>query len=140
MVARPGARWWLLAAGWKKAVLRLVPVVVAVGVWKWRTGTEWVGGLVAGPVAGLVIGRGIVAARLRRHRRELERPLSAALAPALGVAPREVEAGLEIRDDFADAPGGEYVGEIVLPDDWAALAWAKGHGAGDGAGPAIHRP
>jgi hypothetical protein len=55
-----------------------------------------------------------------RHRRELVCPLSGALAPYLGVPPGEVQAGLEIRPDFADAPGGEHVGALVLPDVWAA--------------------
>jgi hypothetical protein len=54
------------------------------------------------------------------HRRQLERPLSAALAPYLGISPIAVEAGLTVRPDYADAGTGEHVAALELPDNWAA--------------------
>jgi hypothetical protein len=111
---------WVLAAGWKRAAVRLGAVAVLVCLWRWRHTTEWVLALVGGPVLGLLAGRAIQAGRRWRHTRELERPVALALAPYLGMAPRAVEDALTVRPDFEDAAGGEHVGALGLPDHWAA--------------------
>lgn len=111
---------WVLAAGWKRVAVRLVLVAVAAGLVCWRGGTLWILGLAGGPLAGLGLVRLVRAVRLRWHRGSLERPLSAALAPYLGIPPRSVEDALSVRPDFEDAEGLEHVGALVLPDDWAA--------------------
>jgi len=116
---------WRLWAGWKRAVVRLAVVAAVVGLWRWRTGTEWVLVLVGGPLAGLGLWRCVVAVRLWRHRGTLERPMASALAPFLGVPPRTVEAALAVEPGFADAAGGEHVAAVALPDHWAATADQK---------------
>jgi hypothetical protein len=55
-----------------------------------------------------------------RHHREVISPAAAALAPFLGTTPRNVEAGLKIRRDYADANGGEHIASLALPDHYAA--------------------
>jgi hypothetical protein len=112
--------WWSMAAGWQRLAVRLAAIAVAVGLWRWRTGTEWTLALTGGPTLGVVAWRAWRGVVLWSHRRQLERPLSAALAPYLGVPPIAVEAGLTVRPDYADAGGGEHVAAIELPDHWAA--------------------
>lgn len=101
-------------------MIRLAVVAALVGLWRWRTGTEWVLAGLGGPWLGLRAVGGVWAWQRARHRRELLRPLSAALAPYLGVPASEVEAGLSIPPGHADADGGEHVGSLRLPDEWAA--------------------
>jgi hypothetical protein len=116
---------WALMAGWKRAAVRLAVAVVLVSLWRWRLATELVLALTGGPLAGLWLWGRVMAVRLYRHRRAVERPLSAALAPFLGIDPGEVEDGLGVRPDFEDAAGGEHVGDLELPDHWAATADLK---------------
>jgi hypothetical protein len=94
--------------------------VVLAGLLRWRAGTELTLALVGGPLAGLWLWGRVEAVRLYQHRRALERPLSAALAPFLGVEPREVEGGLSIDPGYADTGSGEHVAALELPDHWAA--------------------
>ena len=56
----------------------------------------------------------------RRHRKQVERPAQAALAPFLGTPPGSVD--LAVRRGFADAKGGEHVAVLTLPDHYAATA------------------
>jgi hypothetical protein len=100
-------------------------LALLVCVWRWRTATEWTLATVGGPALGLWLWGRVTACRLWRHRRSLERPLSAALAPFLGITPQEVEHGLTVRPDFEDAAGGEHVGGLELPDHWAATGDLK---------------
>jgi hypothetical protein len=116
---------WVLLAGWKRAAVRLAVLAAAVGLWRWRTGTEWVLALTGGPLAGLGAWRCAVAVRLWRHRATLERPMASALAPFLGVPPRTVEAALAVEPGFEAAAGGEHVAALELPDHWAATADQK---------------
>jgi hypothetical protein len=117
--------WWALQAGWKRAALRLLAVATLAGIkWDGRV-TLWVLALFGGPVLGVLLWRAIVAVRLWRHKRELVRPLSAALSPFLGVAPPVVQSGLSVRPDFEGTEGGEHVGALGLPDHWAATADQK---------------
>lgn len=109
---------WAMRAGWSRAAIRLAVVAALVGLWRWRTGTEWALGLAAGPVAGWRVVRVVRAVQAARHQRELIVPLSGALAPFLGVSAGEVAAALEVRPDFDDVPGGEDVGVLQLPDEW----------------------
>jgi hypothetical protein len=114
--------WWSMAAGWHRLALRLVLAAVLVGLWRWRTGTEWTLALVGGPVVG-VLGwrawRGVVS---WSHRRQVVRPLSAALSPYLGISPVAVETRLEVRPDYDDAGSGEHVASLELPEHWAATS------------------
>lgn len=111
---------WVLMAGWKRAALRVALVAVLAGLWRWPHATEWALTLSGGPLAGLMAWRGVLAVRLWRHRRTLERPLSLALAPYLGTAPRAVEAALTVEPGFEAADGGQHVAVLELPDHWAA--------------------
>src|ERR1019366_5183966 len=116
---------WVLWAGWKRLGVRLVLVAELAGLWRWRDGTIWALAVLGGPLAGLGLWRVVAAVRVRWHRRSLEVPLSAALAPFLGIPPRSVETALTIRPDFEDAAGLEHVGALQLPDDWAATSGQK---------------
>lgn len=116
---------WRLWAGWKRAAVRLVLVAVLAGLWRWRSLTEWALALTGGPLLGLLAWQGVTAVRFWRHRRTLERPAAAALAPFLGVAPRAVEAALTVEPGFESAAGGEHVAVLELPDHWAATADQK---------------
>jgi hypothetical protein len=89
------------------------------GLWRWRTGTEWVLGLTGGPLAGWGAWRAVVALQTGRHRRQLERPMALALAPFLGIAPRAVESALLVEPGYDAASGGEHVAALELPDHWA---------------------
>jgi hypothetical protein len=112
--------WWGMAAGWQRLAVRLVLVAVLIGLLGWRGITEWVLALTGGPAVGIAAVVGWRRLMLRVHRRQLERPLSSALSSYLGISPIAVEAGLEVRQDYADASGGEHVGSLALPDHWAA--------------------
>lgn len=112
--------WWAMLAGKHRLALRLACVAVFVGLWRWRHATEWALALAGGPAVGWLAWRACRAAVLRGHLHKLERPLAAALAPYLGVSPLAVEASLAVRPDYADADGGEHLGELALPDHWAA--------------------
>jgi hypothetical protein len=118
----PGGSPWARAAGWHRAVLRVVLLAALYGLWRARHLTEWTLTLAGGPVLGLALWRAVRAVRLWRHKRELVRPLSAALSPFLGVPPSVAESALSVRPDFEDAAGGEHVGSLGLPDHWAATA------------------
>jgi len=117
--------WWSMLPGVQRAIIRWAVVDVLIGLWRWRTGTEWVLALAGGPAVGYG------AVRLRRvvgrwtHERQLLRPMAAALAPYLGIAPRSVEDGLSVSRDYADADAGEHVGTLALPDHWAATPEQK---------------
>jgi hypothetical protein len=113
---------WARAAGWHRAAARIATCAALYGLWRARHLTEWVLTLTGGPVLGLVLWRAWRAVRLWRHTRELVRPLSAALAPFLGVPPGAVEPALLVRPYFEEADGGEHVGSLELPDHWAATA------------------
>lgn len=122
----PSGSPWVKAAGWHRTIVRLTVAGALYGLWQARHLTEWALVLAGGPLAGLAIWRAVRAVRLWRHTRELVRPLSAALAPFLGVPPPVVEAGLSVRPDFEDAAGGEHVGSLGLPDHWAATSDQRG--------------
>lgn len=111
---------WALMAGWQRAAFWWTLLAVLVGLWRWRTGTEWVLAGVGGPAFGVLVWRAWRAVRRAAHRRRLERPLAGALAPYLGTSPAVVESGLNVRHDYEDAASGEYVASVVLPDHWAA--------------------
>lgn len=112
--------WWVLAAGWKRAVIRLVVIAAALGLWRAPHLTGWLLAGLGGPVAGVVVARAHRRVREGRHRRELVRPLATALSPFLGIAPRVAEQAVKIPAGFSDTAGGEHVGSITLPDHWAA--------------------
>jgi hypothetical protein len=116
---------WVLLAGWKRAAVRLVLVLAAVGMWRAPGVTEWAFALVGGPLAGVWLWGRVTAVRRWRHRRTLEQPLALALAPFLGTSPREVEARLRVEPGFEAAGGGEHVAALELPDHWAATADQK---------------
>jgi hypothetical protein len=111
---------WVRAAGWHRAAVRLVVVGALVGLWRARHTTEWAFILAGGPALGLVAWLAWLRVGSWRLRRELVRPLSSALAPFLGVPPGAVERTLSVRPDFEDADQGEHVGDLGLPDHWAA--------------------
>jgi hypothetical protein len=112
--------WWAMRAGKHRLMVRVVAAAIGVGLWRWRQGTEWALALTGGPLLGLASWRACRAVVLWRHRRQLERPMSAALSPYLGVSPMAVESGLRVRPDYMDADGGEHLAALSLPDHWAA--------------------
>jgi hypothetical protein len=111
--------WWALAAGWQRLGARAVLAAVLYGLWRWRTGTEWVLGLTGGPVAGLRVWRAVEGIQMWRHRRQLERPMALALAPFLGIPARAVESALVVEPGYDAAAGGQHVAALQLPDHWA---------------------
>src|SRR6185312_10135603 len=113
---------WARLAGWQRAAARLAVLAALWGLWKHRHATEWVLTLTGGPALGVACWTAWRSLRSWRHVRELVRPLSAALAPFLGISPREVESGLTILRGFEDTEGGEHIGSLQLPDHWAATA------------------
>lgn len=118
--AGPDGSWWARRAGWKRALIRWAAVAFMVGWWRWRHATEWVLVLIGGPGAGIGVYRAVNGVRMWQHRRHVERPIAAALAPYLGTAPRQVAAGLEIVSHYEDSAGGERIAALTLPDDWDA--------------------
>lgn len=74
----------------------------------------------AGAVTGGVITwRGVLQLR---HRRQVETPLSLALAPVLAVTPSVAAAGLTVERGFADSKGGVQVARLELPNHFHADA------------------
>lgn len=116
---------WVLMAGWKRAGVRVVLAAVLAGLGIRPGVTEWVLVLVGGPLAGLWSWGRVVAVRLWRHRRTVERPMASALGPFLGTSPRAVETALAVEPGFEGAAGGEHVAALELPDHWAATADLK---------------
>jgi hypothetical protein len=78
---------WALLAGWQRAGLRWAVIAAAIGLWRWRTQTEWVLGLAAGVLAGLGALRLIRAFNSFGHYRTKILPLHNALAPVLDMPP-----------------------------------------------------
>lgn len=76
---------WAMLAGWQRAGLRLAVLAVAIGLWRWRTGTEWLLALAASFAAGLGAVRAWRAVRLARHRRDVVLPLYAVLSQYIGT-------------------------------------------------------
>ena len=116
---------WARAAGWHRSAARLAFVAALYGLWRARHSTEWALTLAGGPLLGLALWGAWRKVTTWRLRRELVRPLSSALAPFLGVAPGAVESVLSVRPDFEDAESGEHVGDLGLPDHWAATSDQK---------------
>jgi hypothetical protein len=123
------ASWWAHQTERARAGYRLVVVGLAAGVaamWVLaRPEAPWLSVVLAAGLAVLGGWRAWLRVIRARHQRQVVRPMSAALAPYLGTAPRTVEAGLSVRRDFADAKGGEHVATVVLPDHWPATAELK---------------
>jgi hypothetical protein len=124
------ASWWahqprLHRAGYRWAVLGLSAGLAA--TWRMLSGGLALA-VTAAAVAALAALGGWRAGRWVtswRHRKRVERPMSAALAPFLGTAPRTVQAALKVRRGFADARGGEHVAALYLPDHYAATPEQK---------------
>jgi len=112
---------WALKAGRKRAAWRLSAIAVLIGLWRWRSVTEWSLALIMGPAVGVMTWRWLRAVRTMRHRRTLEQPMAEALAPFLGITPRAAEAALDVRPGYDATTGGQHVATLVLPDHWAAV-------------------
>jgi hypothetical protein len=118
---RREASAWALLPGWARALTWWLTLAVAVGLVKWRAGTEWCLVLAGGPAAGLALVRALRRTVTRSHMRRLVGPTALVLAPQLGVAPRVAQESLSIVRDYEDTAGGERVGSLALPDDFAGL-------------------
>jgi hypothetical protein len=111
-------RYWH-RPGWHRSAFRLAALaVLAVAGAVSITGSPWLWATLA-----LVVASGLSAATWRafgrwrdwRHLRVFVRPLARALAPLLGIAPRQAVAAVRFPRTYAAVAMGE-LGRIVLPD------------------------
>ena len=116
---RGGESKWALLPGWKRAGIRWAFLVVPLGLWRWRTGTEWVLALICGPWLGL-LGLRIVAAWVDfGHYRTKLLPLHYALAPVLEIPmSAKPRTWLEVPHDYGTRPDAQIT--VYPPDGFTA--------------------
>lgn len=118
---RGGESRWALLPGWKRALARWALVLVPLGMYRWRSVTEWALGLVLGPLAGYVVLRGWAAWRALKHHRAAVRPLHSALASDLGIPLATPPAEwLKVPEDYGTRPDAEIV--VHPPDGFTGSA------------------
>lgn len=111
---------WSMMAGYRRALVRVLPLAVAGAWWQAPGPTLWALALIGGPGAGLAVVKSWRALQGRALARGLVRPLRVALAPTLGLEAPEI--ALRVTPGYADAPGGAELARLVLPDHWTAEA------------------
>ena len=111
--------WWPMLAGWKRALIRAVPLVVAWAVAAHRAAAERVSAVLLGLVLGCGIIRGIRWREERHHYRHVVKPLAIAARPIAdhppSVHPRD---WVEIPQDYAT--NEEAVSVIHVPGEFTA--------------------
>jgi hypothetical protein len=99
---------WALLPGWKRAMFRWIPVLLLLGWWQWRTGTEWTLGIAGGVALGLMALYAIAAWRDFGHYRTKMLPLHHALAPVLDIPmATRPRTWLDVPRDYGERPDAE---------------------------------
>lgn len=123
LVPWPVSRWHFLPRLQRAGIRLTVLVSFVLTVWGLTQDvTETVTCLVIAGVTALVYGCWLAERKFTRarHWRQVQDPLTAAIANLFGISPQAARGMASIDPGYRKAGNGDRIGTVVLPDSWAA--------------------